>query len=189
MSCSRTIATALSLRFPASWGLDFLEDSRSFALADIDHDGRLEVILKNRNAPQLRILHNAMKDIGDSIAFRLRGHKSNRDAHRSCNHGRSGNAAPNKISAGGLRVSCPALQRVLLWSGKAGRNISRPRFAGQVGSLRDSKALPVNHRIEIEEGSVTFVGQAFRRDALSLCASGAAADSGTVAFSGGYVAH
>ena len=27
-------------------GLDFLEDSRSFALADIDHDGRLEVILK-----------------------------------------------------------------------------------------------------------------------------------------------
>ena len=60
--------------------LDFLEDSRSFALADIDHDGRLEVILKNRNAPQLRILHNAMKDIGQSISFRLRGHKSNRDA-------------------------------------------------------------------------------------------------------------
>ena len=26
--------------------LDFLEDSRSFALADLDHDGRLEVILK-----------------------------------------------------------------------------------------------------------------------------------------------
>ncbi len=61
-------------------GLDFPEDGRSFALADIDHDGRLEVILKNRNAPQLRILHNAMKDIGGSISFRLRGHKSNRDA-------------------------------------------------------------------------------------------------------------
>ena len=61
-------------------GLDFPEDSRSFALADIDHDGRLEVILKNRNAPQLRILHNVMKDIGQSIAFRLRGQKSNRDA-------------------------------------------------------------------------------------------------------------
>ncbi|MDE3188684.1 MAG: VCBS repeat-containing protein, partial [Acidobacteriota bacterium] len=61
-------------------GLDFLEDSRSFALADIDHDGRLEVILKNRNAPQLRILRNAMSGIGHSISFRLRGHKSNRDA-------------------------------------------------------------------------------------------------------------
>src|ERR1035441_9154412 len=61
-------------------GLDFLEDSRTFGLADLDHDGRLEVILKNRNAPQLRIVHNAMKDIGRSIAFRLRGHTSNRDA-------------------------------------------------------------------------------------------------------------
>jgi hypothetical protein len=53
-------------------GLDFPDDSRSFVLADLDHDGRLEVILKNRNAPQLRVLHNAMKDIGHSIAFRLR---------------------------------------------------------------------------------------------------------------------
>ena len=61
-------------------GLDFPDDSRSFALADLDHDGRLEVILKNRNAPQLRILHIAMKDLGNSIAFRLRGTKSNRDA-------------------------------------------------------------------------------------------------------------
>ena len=61
-------------------GLDFPEDSRSFALADLDHDGRLEVILKNRNAPQLRILHNGMKELGSSIVFRLRGQKSNRDA-------------------------------------------------------------------------------------------------------------
>jgi FG-GAP-like repeat len=32
-------------------GLDFIEDARSFALADFDHDGRLELFLKNRNAP------------------------------------------------------------------------------------------------------------------------------------------
>ena len=70
-------------------GLDFLDDSRSFVLADIDHDGRLEVILKNRNAPQLRILRNAMKEIGNSIAFRLRGTKSNRDAIGSRGDGRS----------------------------------------------------------------------------------------------------
>ena len=38
-------------------GLDFPDDSRSFVLADLDHDGRLELILKNRNAPQLRVLH------------------------------------------------------------------------------------------------------------------------------------
>ena len=42
--------------------------------------GGSKSILKNRNAPQLRVLHNAMKDIGHSIAIRLRGQKSNRDA-------------------------------------------------------------------------------------------------------------
>src|SRR5437868_2565055 len=61
-------------------GLDFIEDSRSFALADFDHDGRLEVFLKNRNAPQLRILKNVAKDLPPSVAFRLQGTKSNRDA-------------------------------------------------------------------------------------------------------------
>ena len=61
-------------------GLDFLEDGRSFALADFDHDGRLEIFLKNRNAPQLRIVKNVMKELEPSIAFRLRGAKSNRDA-------------------------------------------------------------------------------------------------------------
>ncbi len=61
-------------------GMDFLEDGRSFALADFDGDGRLEVVVKNRNAPQLRVLHNGMHALGDSVALRLRGTKSNRDA-------------------------------------------------------------------------------------------------------------
>src|SRR5207244_13611094 len=61
-------------------GMEFVDDSRSFALADLDHDGRLEVVLKNRTAPQLRMLRNVMNEIGNSISFRLRGTKSNRDA-------------------------------------------------------------------------------------------------------------
>ena len=61
-------------------GLDFVEDGRAFALADFDHDGRLEILLKNRNAPQVRLLKNAIQDLPPSIAFRLRGVKSNRDA-------------------------------------------------------------------------------------------------------------
>ena len=61
-------------------GLDFLEDGRSFALADFDQDGRQEIFLKNRNAPQLRVMKNVVEDLPPSIAFRLRGTKSNRDA-------------------------------------------------------------------------------------------------------------
>ncbi|HWE51575.1 MAG TPA: CRTAC1 family protein, partial [Bryobacteraceae bacterium] len=61
-------------------GLDFEQDSRTFALADLDGDGRLEMLLKNRNAPQLRLIRNIIPDLPPAIAFRLRGTKSNRDA-------------------------------------------------------------------------------------------------------------
>jgi tetratricopeptide (TPR) repeat protein/peroxiredoxin len=61
-------------------GLDFLEDSRAFAVADLDNDGRLEVVLKSRNAPQLRILKNMMDNLPSSICFHLRGRKSNLNA-------------------------------------------------------------------------------------------------------------
>ncbi len=61
-------------------GLDFLEDGRSFALADFDGDGRQEMLLKNRNAPQIRLIKNTITDLPPAIAFRLRGTKSNRDA-------------------------------------------------------------------------------------------------------------
>jgi hypothetical protein len=61
-------------------GMDFVEDGRAFALADFDHDGRLEVLLKNRNAPQIRLLKDVSKELPPSVSFRLRGTQSNRDA-------------------------------------------------------------------------------------------------------------
>src|SRR5205807_5023307 len=48
-------------------GLDFIDDSRAFALSDFDHDGRLEVFLKNRTGPQLRILRNQMQTAGNAV--------------------------------------------------------------------------------------------------------------------------
>lgn len=61
-------------------GLDFTEDGRAFALADFDRDGRQELFLKNRNAPQLRILRSIADDLPGAIAISLQGKKSNRDA-------------------------------------------------------------------------------------------------------------
>jgi tetratricopeptide (TPR) repeat protein len=61
-------------------GLDFLEDGRAFVLADFDGDGRQEMLVKNRNAPQIRLMKNVAAELPPSISFRLRGTKSNRDA-------------------------------------------------------------------------------------------------------------
>ena len=62
-------------------GLDFVEDGRSFALADFDHDGRLEVFLKNRNAPQLRLAEECCRESAaiDRVSPRRDKEQSRRD--------------------------------------------------------------------------------------------------------------
>jgi tetratricopeptide (TPR) repeat protein len=133
-------------------GLDFLDDSRSFALADLDHDGRLELILKNRNAPQLRILHNVMSEMGNAVSFRLQGTISNRDA----------------IGAR-VTVSCGQLRQVKSLQAGSGflSQHSKELFFGlskidspvaatiewPSGRTQTFERLPLNHRISVQEGN------------------------------------
>jgi tetratricopeptide (TPR) repeat protein len=141
-------------------GLDFLEDSRSFALADIDHDGRLEVILKNRNAPQLRILHNAMNDIGDSIAFRLRGHKSNRDAIGAAITVETETITQTKYLQAGSGFLAQHSKEVFFGVGKPKGSI-KATVRWPSGIVQKFKSLPANHRIEIEEANESYKAKAF----------------------------
>jgi tetratricopeptide (TPR) repeat protein/peroxiredoxin len=133
-------------------GLDFIEDGRSFAVGDFDHDGRLEIVLKNRNAPQLRVLKNFMRELPPAISFRLQGKKSNRDA--------IGASVTIETDAG--RQTC-SLQA---WSGFLSQH-SKDVFFGlgeakgpvrasihwPSGFVQEIHDLPVNHRIWVEEGS------------------------------------
>ncbi len=61
-------------------GLDFADDSRAFAVTDLDGDGNVDLLLKSRLGPQLRALRNNSAAGRKSLAIRLRGVKSNRDA-------------------------------------------------------------------------------------------------------------
>lgn len=141
-------------------GLDFIEDSRSFALADLDHDGRLEVILKNRNAPQLRILHNEMKDIGSSIAFRLRGHQSNRDAIGASVTVQIGDRRQTKYLQAGAGFLSQHSKELSFGVGKADAGISATvRWPN--GLSQHYADIPVNQRIELEEGSTTLTAKPF----------------------------
>ena len=141
-------------------GLDFPEDSRSFVLADLDHDGRLELILKNRNAPQLRILHNGMKDIGDSIAFRLRGTKSNRDAIGTSITVEAGKLTQTKYLQAGSGFLAEHSKEMFFGVGKPEGAI-RATIRWPSGLDQKFEGLPANHRIEIEEGAATFIAKPF----------------------------
>jgi tetratricopeptide (TPR) repeat protein len=142
-------------------GLDFLEDSRTFALGDFDGDGRLEVLLKNRNGPQLRFLKNVIPDLPPSISFRLQGTKSNRDAvgakitiatpvgvqMRSLQCGSGFLAQHTKEVFFGLGSAKGPIQASIQWPS---------------GSTQVVRELPVNHRIWIEEGKPPSKIEPFR---------------------------
>ena len=141
-------------------GLDFVEDSRTFALADIDHDGRLEVILKNRNAPQLRILHNAMTEIGDSISFRLRGTKSNRDAIGAAVTVETGGLRQTKFLQAGTGFLAQHSKELFFGLGSP-RDKIRATIQWPSGAIQQFEGLPTNHRIQIDEGSDRFDADRF----------------------------
>jgi tetratricopeptide (TPR) repeat protein/peroxiredoxin len=147
-------------------GLDFLEDGRAFALADFDQDGRQELFLKNRNGPQLRLLKNAMESLPPSIAFRLRGTKSNRDAigavitveteqdsqtrslqRRSLQAGSGFLSQHSKDVFFGLGATKGPLRASIRWPS---------------GRVQELHHLPINHRVWIEEGSEQSRIEAFR---------------------------
>ena len=135
----------------AAVGLDFLEDGRAFALADFDHDGRLEVFLKNRNSPQVRLLRNVMLHLPPSIAFRLRGTRSNRDAIGAVVtlHTEFGRQT-RQLQAGSGFLSQHS-KELFFGLGKA-KGPVRASIRWPSGLVQEWHDLPVNHRIWVEEG-------------------------------------
>jgi tetratricopeptide (TPR) repeat protein len=164
-------------------GLDFPEDGRAFALADFDHDGRQEVFLKNRNAPQLRLLKNAMENLPPSIAFCLRGTKSNRDAIGAVvtletDVGRQTRALQVRSLQAGSGFLSQHSKDIFFGLGTAQGPV-RASIRWPNGMVQQLRDLPINHRIWIEEGSdavrtepfKTLTGRGDLADAQSSAAS------------------
>lgn len=141
-------------------GLDFADDSRAFALADLDGDGRLELVLKNRTGPQLRVLHNTMAEIGDAIAFRLRGTKSNRDAIGAAITVETGTLRQTKYLQAGSGFLSQHTKEVFFGLGKP-QGAVKATVLWPSGSRQTFERLPVNHRVQIEEGAARFQSQPF----------------------------
>jgi Tfp pilus assembly protein PilF/peroxiredoxin len=141
-------------------GLDFIDDSRTFALADIDHDGRLEIILKNRTAPQIRILHNAMKDLGASMAFRLQGTKSNRDAIGTAVTVEMGGHRQTKSLQAGSGFLSQHSKELFFGLGRV-EGTARVSVRWPSGLTQVFEKLPANHRIELQEGVEQFQAKPF----------------------------
>lgn len=143
-------------------GLDLVDDCRAYALSDFDHDGRLEFVLKNRSGPQLRILRNDLEDIGDSIAVRLRGRTSNRDAIGAIVTIESEAARQTKFVSAGSGFASQHTKELFFGLGKTAPTVSISVHWPSGAKMRYEN-LPINHRVEIEEGQTNFNATPYQR--------------------------
>ena len=143
-------------------GLDFVEDGRAFALADFDHDGRQEVFLKNRNAPQLRLMKNVMEGLPPSIAFRLRGVKSNRDAIGATVTVETELGRQTKTLQAGSGFLSQHSKEVFFGLGAAAEGSVKAAIRWPSGLVQEIRDLPLNHRVWIDEGAAPSRMELFR---------------------------
>jgi tetratricopeptide (TPR) repeat protein len=142
-------------------GLDFVEDGRAFALADFDGDGRQEVFLKNRNAPQLRLLKNVVERLPPSIAFRLRGVKSNRDAIGATVTVETELGRQSKALQAGSGFLSQHSKEVFFGLGAAKGSV-KATIRWPRGLVQEIGDLPPNHRVWVAESVAPTRMEPFR---------------------------
>ena len=138
-------------------GLDFADDSRAFAITDFDGDGRPDVILKSRLGPQVRVLQNDCAGGRHSIAFELRGTKSNRDAvgARVQVDGQT-----KWLSAGSGFLSQHS--KLLLFGLGSNDSVKNVRITWPSGEVQELADLKGGSRYSITEGSHQISSKPFR---------------------------
>jgi tetratricopeptide (TPR) repeat protein len=155
-------------------GLDFIEDSRTFALGDFDGDGRLEVVLKNRNAPQVRFLKNVMQELPPAISFRLTGKKSNRDAIGAAVTIETEAGRQTKFLQAGSGFLAQHTKELHFGLGAASK-VKKVSVRWPSGLVQELGELPANHRIWIEEGIAPSRMEAFGASKFSVNQRGSSA--------------
>jgi peroxiredoxin len=151
-------------------GMDFPDDSRSFVLADLDHDGRLEVILKNRNAPHAGPAQRDERHC-HSICFRLRGQKAIAMPSEPRSPSKQERFARQNISRP-VPDFCRAHQGA--FSGWGRRGPVRATVRWPSGLMQTFENLPVNRHIEIQEGTNDFLVKPFAVSPPSYAHAGGA---------------
>lgn len=143
-------------------GLDCALDSRAFAVTDLDGDGNLDLLLKSRLAPQVKAFRNQSTAARKSIAVRLTGTKSNRDAIGA------------RVEADGIVCWLQAGSGYLsqhtktLYFGLAAKSeVQKLRIVWPSGETQEFRNLPAGYRYHITEGSADLEKEAFRTRPLA----------------------
>jgi tetratricopeptide (TPR) repeat protein len=137
-------------------GLDFADDTRTFAVTDFDGDGIPDLVLKNRLGPQIRAMQNDCSGGRKPIAISLRGTKSNRDAIGARVEV---NGQVQWLSAGSGFLSQHSKR---LHFGLAGQPAAHLKIAWPSGAKQELSGLEPGYAYTVVEGANEPVRASFR---------------------------
>ena len=143
-------------------GLDLDQDGRSFAVLDIDGDGDPDlVVMADRQAPQLRIFRNDFEAKTASLAVRLRGTTSNRDAIGARVTVETDRLHKVKVVQSGSGFLSQHSKELLIGLG-ASERILKLTVSWPSGATQVFTDVPLNTRIRIVEGRGDIETEAFK---------------------------
>jgi Tfp pilus assembly protein PilF len=133
-------------------GLDLDQDGRSFAVLDVDRDGRPDLaIMAARQAPQLRIFRNDFETNAARIAVRLTGTKSNRDAIGARVVVQTDRLTKTRVLQAGSGFLSEYSKELLIGLGPSER-IDKLTVNWPSGETQTFTSVPLNTRVRIVEG-------------------------------------
>ncbi|HET7219887.1 MAG TPA: FG-GAP-like repeat-containing protein, partial [Vicinamibacterales bacterium] len=133
-------------------GLDLDQDGRSFAVLDVDRDGDQDLaVMAARQSPQLRIFRNDYETRSASLALRLAGTKSSRDAIGARVVVETDQMLRTKIVQAGSGFISQHSKEVLIGLG-ASQRVVKLTVAWPSGETQVFTDVPINSRLRIVEG-------------------------------------
>ncbi len=155
---------------PSGIGLD--QDGRAFSIFDYDGDGDPDIVLMApRSSPQLRLFRNDFASGNASVALRLKGTKSNRDAIGARATIETDVGRVTRIVSAGSGFLSQHSKELVLGLGKSQR-IIKATITWPSGTVQTLSNLPLNQRSWIEEGIDTIRSEPFKKASVPSTAPG-----------------
>ena len=133
-------------------GLDLDQDGRSFGVLDIDRDGDPDlVVMAARQAPQVRVFRNDFARRGASLAIRLTGRASNRDAIGAQVSVETDTLRRTKVVHAGSGFLSQYSKELIVGLGSSTR-IQKLTVAWPSGKTQVFTDVPLNVRLRLVEG-------------------------------------
>jgi Tfp pilus assembly protein PilF/peroxiredoxin len=134
-------------------GLDLDQDGRSFGVLDIDRDGDPDlVVMAARQAPQVRVFRNDFARQGASLAIRLTGRASNRDAIGAQVSVETDTLRRTKVVHAGSGFLSQYSKELIVGLGPSTR-IQKLTVAWPSGKTQVFTDVPLNVRLRLVEGA------------------------------------